>query len=210
MPENKKSLGALLLDGIWGENPLFRLALGICPALAVATTGFNGLAIGLATGAVLVCASLVISILGKLVEGVFRLPVFMVVTAALATLAQMVLKAYFPEINAALGLFVPLMAASTLVLVRTETFSGKVSPVEAVVDGIGMGIGYACALALLGAIREVFAYGSFFNDVVFTTGFEANAMAMLPAGGFMLLGLLMGVYNLAAGRRKKGKEDANA
>ena len=209
MPENKKSLGKLLLDGIWGENPVLRLALGICPALAIATTGWNGLAIGVATAAVLVCAELVISILHGLMDGPFRVPVVCVVVAALSVGAQMVLRHFYPEINAALGIYVPLIAANTLLLTRTETFAGQNGPMEALVDGVGMGIGYACALALLGAIREVFAFGTAFGDVIFTSGFEANALALLPAGGFMLLGLVMGVFNAVVSRRK-GKEDASA
>lgn len=209
MPENKKSPFALLVDGIWGNNPLLRLALGICPALAVATTGINGLAIGLATAAVLVCSNLVISLIKGLISGPFRLPVIMVIIAGFAAGAQMVLKTYFPEINAALSVFVPLIAVNAMLLVRADTFAAEAGPVEALADGIGMGIGYACAMALLGVIREIFAYGSAFGKVIFTTGFEANAMALLPAGGFLLLGLLMGAFNLALGKRTDGKEDAN-
>lgn len=209
MPENNKSLGRVLLDGLWGENPLLRLALGICPAVAVTTTGINGLAIGLATAAVLVCANLVISIIRGAVDGPFRLPLYMVIIAAFAGGAQIILRTYFPEINASLGIFVPLIAVNAMLLVRAETFAGQNGPSAALADGIGMGIGYTCALVLLGVIREVFAYGTTFGQTVFPNGFEANALALLPAGGFMLLGLLMGMFNLIAGKRK-GKEDANA
>lgn len=203
-------MGALVLDGLWGENPALRLALGLCPAIAVTTTGINGLAIGLATAAVLACSEFVISILrGRLADWA-RIPTIMVIIAAFATGAQTILKLYFPEISAGLGMFVPLIAVNTLLLVRAETFACENGPAAALADGIGMSLGYTCALALLGMVRELFAFGTAFDQVVFTTNFEPNAMALLPAGGFMLLGLLMGVYNAVAGKRSKGKEDEAA
>lgn len=210
MPDKNKSLGALVLDGLWGQNPALRLALGLCPAVAVTTTGYNGLVIGLATAAVLVCSELVISLVRGLVTDWLRLPTFMAIIAAFAAGAQTVLKLYYPEYNQALGIFVPLIAANTLLIMRAETFAGEVGPVAAVADGIGMGVGYACALALLGMIRELFAYGTAFCQVVFSANFEPNAMALLPAGGFMLLGLLMGLFNAVAGKPSKGKEDEAA
>ena len=210
MSENNKGMDKLFLDGIWGENPLFRLALGVCPAVAATTTGINGLAIGLATAAVLVCANLLISIIRNAVGGPFRLPLFMVIIAAFAGGAQLALRTCFPEINAALGIFVPLIAVNAMLLVRAETFAGENAPAAALADGVGMGIGYICAMVLMGVIREIFAYGTCFGQTLFPNGFESNALALLPAGGFLLLGLLMGVFNLAAGKRASGKEDANA
>lgn len=206
MPENKKSLGALIVNGLWGENALMTMALGICPAVAVTTTGINGLAIGLATAAVLVCSNLVISILRGLIVDQFRKPFFAVIVATFAALAQMAMKLWYPAISADLGIFLPLIAVNGMILMRAHLFAGENGPVATLADSIGMGLGYVCAMTLMGVIRELFAYGTAFGKTVFSAGFEPNALALLPAGGFMLLGLLMGIYNCLAGKRSNGKE----
>ena len=208
MAENKKSLGRLILDGLWGENPALRLGLGLCPAIAVTTTGYRGLAMGLATAAVLLCSNLLIALVGRLFEGNARIPAFMVLIAGLAVAAGQVLNAYYPELTASMGMYVPLIAANTLLLSRAENLAAENGPVAAVADGIGMGLGYVCALTVLGVARELFGFGTAFGQVVFAGNFDGNALALLPAGGFLLLGLAMGIFNAAVGKRSNGKEDA--
>ena len=208
MAENNKSMGMLILDGFWGENPVLRLGLGLCPAIAVTITGYNGLAMGLAPAAVLVCSNLLISLLGRLFEGKARIPAFMVIIAGLATVAGQILSAWYPELCASMGIYVPLIAVNTLLLSRADTLAGEGNPVAAIADGIGMGLGYVCALTVLGVVRELFGFGTAFGQAVFGAGFDGNALGRLPAGGFLLLGLAMGIFNAAAGKRSNGKEDA--
>ena len=207
MPEKNKSVGARFLDGLWGSNPLLRLGLGLCPAIAVTTNGMNAFVIAAATVAVLVCASLIISIIQKLLVDPLRVPVYMVVCAALATAAQMVMRVYCPAVNAELGMFVPLIAVNTLLLTRADALTGPMDPAGALADAIGMGLGYICAMTLLGCIREMMSFGTVFGKMVLDAGFEGSALALLPVGGFLLLGLMMGIFNLFIGKGHDGKED---
>ena len=148
MAKQNKSIGALFAGGLLGDNPGLRLALGICPMLAVTTRAANGLALGLATGAVLVCTGLLTSILRALLPEKGRLPVLIVISAMFATVARTVMAMCFPEMNAALGVYVPLIAVSSVVLCRADGFAAENGIPAALADSLGMGLGYAAGLAL--------------------------------------------------------------
>ena len=204
MTEMRTAPGARLSRGVWSENPLLRLALGICPALAVTTRAANGLGLGIATACVMICVSLLASLLGKVVSERGRLPVFMLLSAAFAGIACMVMKGWQPALSEALGVFAPLIAVNCLIFNRAETFAADNGPVAAVADAIGMGVGYTLALTALGVIRELIGHGSIFGAAVLPAGYEPMLMAVMPAGGFLALGLLMGIYNAIAARNRKG------
>lgn len=190
--------------GLWSGNPLLSLALGLCPALAVTTRAANGLCLGIATACVLVCTSLVASILGKILNERGRLPVFLLVSATFAAIAQMVLKILQPALCLELGVFVPLIAVNCLILNRAETFAAERGPAAAVADAVCMGIGYALALTLVGIVRELIGRGTIFGAAILPASYEPMLMMVMPAGGFLALGLLMGIYNAISGRGGKG------
>ena len=202
MADRNTSLGALLRNGILGENPLLRLGLGLCPALAVTTRAANGLGLGIATACALVCTSVVAALLGRILSEKGRLPVFMLVSACFATLAQMVLKGWAPALSGALGLYAPLMAVSCLILSRAN-FAAERGFAAAVADAVGMGLGYICAMTLLGILRELIGCGTVFGRAVLPAGYEPMLLLVMPAGGFLALGLLMGIFNALSGKRGK-------
>ena len=198
--------GRVFAKGLLGENPALRLALGICPALAVTTTAVNGLAMGLATAAVLACTCLAISLMRGMLPEKGRLPVVLAVSAMFATIAHAVLRAHFAEINAALGVYVPLIAVSSLILCRADRFAAENPVPLALLDGLGMGIGYACGLTILGAMRELIGVGSVFGVRVLGAGYEPMLLAAMPAGGFLVYGLLLGIVRALAARGEEASK----
>lgn len=179
------------------DNPVLRLGLGLCPAMAVATSAINGLGLGVATACVLVCTAAVAALLGGVVDEKGRLPVFLLASAAFATVAQQVMKGWFPALNEALGLFVPLIAVNCLILRGAD-----VSARGGFGGTVGMAFAYVCALTLIGLVREVIGSGAAFGASVLPAGCEPMLMAALPAGGLLALGLLLGILNAV---RKRGK-----
>jgi len=200
-------MGGLFSGGILGENPLLRLGLGLCPALAVTTTAMNGLGMGITTGCVLVCVSLIASIFGYFTADKGRVAVFMMLSAAFAGVAQMVLKGWYPQLAKALGVYVPLIAVNCMILGRAD-FAADNGPVRAVADALGMGIGYTCAMTVVGIVRELLASGSVFGAKVLPAGFEPVQLIGKPAGAFLVLGLLMGIFNLCFKNKKKEDDQA--
>jgi len=206
----KKSMGALLISGLLKENPLLRLALGLCPALAVTTTAFNGLGMGIATACVLLCTSVVVSLLRDLLPEKGRFVAFLVISAAFATLAQMVLKGWQPALCASLGIFVPLIAVNCLILNRADAFAAQNSPAAAIADAVGMGLGYIVAMTLTGAVRELLGAGTVFGQRVLAAGYQPVLLAVMPAGGLLVVGLLIGIANAIAARHSGKKEGESA
>lgn len=192
--------------GLWTGNPLLRLALGICPALAVTTRAVNGLGLGVATACVLVCTSLIMAILGRFLTEKGRLPVTMLVSAAFAAVAGMVLKGWQGELYQSLGIFAPLMAVNTVILCRAGDYAAQKGVGAAIADSVGMGVGYILALTVLGIVRELIGSGAVFGARVLPAGYEPMLMAVMPAGGFLALGILMGICNAVVARG--GKEDS--
>ena len=153
----------ILTKGIIKENPVLVLLLGTCPTLAVTTSAINGLGMGVSTMAVLVCANIVISLLKKIIPDTVRIPCYIVVIAGFVTIVQLMLKAFVPALDAALGLFIPLIVVNCIILGRAEMFASKNGVIDSALDGIGMGLGFTLALGLMGMIREFLGAGTAFG-----------------------------------------------
>lgn len=191
----------ILNNGIIKENPTFVLLLGMCPTLATTTSAINGMSMGLATMAVLICTNFVISCIKSITPDKVRIPVFVVVIAAFVTVLQMVIKAYLPDIDKSLGIFIPLIVVNCIILGRAEAYACKNSPLASIFDGIGIGIGFTMALTLLGSVREMFGAGSCFG---FTLLPESTNILLfvLPPGAFISLGFLIAIMNRLNGKTK--------
>ena len=184
----------ILLNGLIKENPTFVLLLGMCPTLGTTSSALNGMSMGLATTAVLICSNFIISCIKKLIPDMVRIPSFIVVIASLVTILQMLIKAYAPEVDKSLGLFIPLIVVNCIILGRAEAFAAKNSPVASIFDGIGMGLGFTIALTLLGASRELFGTGKVFGFTLFPENYGALVFVLAP-GAFIALGYLIALIN---------------
>lgn len=189
--------------GIWRENPVFAQVLGMCPMLAVTNSAVNALAMGGATFFVLTGSSLLVSLLKNLVPSQIRITSYVIIIATFVTVADFVLKAIVPTVHKELGAFVPLIVVNCLILGRQEAFASR-SPVRlALADAAGMGAGFVVALFALGSLREVLGSGSFFGVPLFGPNFEPWVVMILPPGGFIMLGVLLLVFNAVGERAKK-------
>lgn len=184
----------ILFNGLIKENPTFVLLLGMCPTLGTTSSALNGMSMGLATTAVLICSNFIISCIKKLIPDMVRIPSFIVVIASLVTTLQMLIKAYAPEVDKSLGLFIPLIVVNCIILGRAEAFAAKNSPVASIFDGIGMGLGFTIALTLLGASRELFGTGKVFGFTLFPENYGALVFVLAP-GAFIALGYLIALIN---------------
>ena len=184
----------IISNGIIKENPTFVLLLGMCPTLATTTSSINGMSMGLASMFVLVCSNIVVSLIKSLTPDKVRIPVFVVVIASFVTILQMCLKAYLPEINKSLGLFIPLIVVNCIILGRAEAFACKNGPVASLCDGIGIGLGFTLGLTLLGTVREFFGAGSIFGFTLLPETYNV-LLFILPPGAFISLGYLIAIVN---------------
>jgi electron transport complex protein RnfE len=177
------------------ENPTFVLFLGMCPTLATTTSAINGLSMGLATMAVLVCTNFVISAIKNITPDMVRIPVFIVVIAAFVTILQMLMSAYAPDsINKALGIYIPLIVVNCIILGRAESFACKNTPVASIFDGLGIGLGFTMGLTILGVVRELLGAGSVFGIHLLPE--TTNVLLfVLPPGAFLTLGYLVALFN---------------
>ncbi|MBQ6830513.1 MAG: electron transport complex subunit E [Clostridia bacterium] len=180
--------------GIIKENPVLRLVLGTCPTLAVTTAAFNGLGMGVAATFVLVCSNIVISLLRKCIPDKVRLPAYIVVIAGFTTIVQMLVKAFLPAIDSALGIYLPLIVVNCIILGRAEALAGKNTVGLSALDGLGMGVGFTAALIVMGSIREFLGNGTVFG---WPEGglIPPIAIFVLPAGGFFVFGMLIWIAN---------------
>lgn len=197
------------LKGLWRENPIFVQVLGMCPTLAVTTKALFGLSMGMATMFVLAASGLVVSAIRRIIPGEVRIPVFTVIIATFVTAADYFLKANFYQISKALGPYVPLIVVNCIILGRAEAFASKHGVFRSFLDALGMGIGFTCALIVLGSIREILGSGTLFGYHIMWTGFMNWVVMVLPAGAFITLGLLVGLFNVINERLKKQKEAAS-
>ncbi len=208
----KKSLGKVFFNGIIPENPTFRLVLGTCPTLAVTTSALNGLGMGAAATFVLVCSNFAISLLRKFIPDQVRIPAFIVVICTFVTMVQLLMKAFLPSLDEALGIFIPLIVVNCIILARAEAFASKNTPIASAADGLGMGIGFTLALTLMGAIRELIGNGSIFGQNILGASYEPMLLIVLASGGFLTFGLLLGIFNLLVKKfeRKRTEKEAQA
>ena len=182
-------------NGLWKENPVFVLVIGMCPTLAVTTTAENGLAMGLATSFVLISSEIVISLIKNLIPNNVRIPSFILIIASFVTFTDYFLKAFFPAIAASLSLFVPLIVVNCLILGRQEAFASKNPVSRSIADAVGMGIGFTWALVILSIIREFFGMGSIFGLEIMGTWYPQMVFMILPGGAFITLGILVAIMN---------------
>jgi electron transport complex protein RnfE len=178
------------IKGILKENPVFVLLLGMCPTLGVTTSAINGLGMGLATTFVLVMSNIVISLIKNFVPNKVRIPIFIFFFSAFVTIVQLLMAAYVPALYDALGLFIPLIVVNCIVLGRAEAFASKNSILSSAVDGVGMGLGFALALTVLGGVRELLGSGMFFNIKIYPSTYGMLAFVLAP-GAFIVLGYLI-------------------
>lgn len=184
-----------LLNGLWEENPVFRLVLGTCPTLAVTTSAINGLGMGLATTFVLTGSNVVISLLRKVIPDKVRIPAYVTIIAGFVTIVQLLLKAYVPALDKALGIYIPLIVVNCIILARAESFAGKNSVGLSAMDGIGMGLGFTVALVIMASVRELIGAGSIFGTQIFGANYSPALIMILPPGGFITFGLLIALMN---------------
>lgn len=184
----------VFINGLWKDNPTFVLLLGMCPTLGTTSSAINGMSMGLATMAVLVFSNLIIALIKNLIPDQVRIPSYIVVIASLVTILQMLIKAYAPDIDAALGLFIPLIVVNCIILGRAEAFAAKNGAIPSIFDGFGIGLGFTWALTLLGACRELLGTGKVFNLTLFPEQYGALLFVLAP-GAFIVLGYLIAVFN---------------
>ena len=178
--------------GIVKENPVLCLVLGTCPTLAVTTSAYNAIGMGIAATAVLVCSNAVISALRKFIPDKVRIPAYITIIAGFVTIVQMVVKAFAPAINDSLGIFLPLIVVNCIILGRAEMYAGKNPVIPSILDGLGMGVGFTAALLLMGVIRELLGSGTIFGAQILP--FQI-LIFILPPGGFFVFGILIMLAN---------------
>ena len=206
MAKKQKSLFEIFTAGFVKENPVLRLVLGTCPTLAVTTMAFNGLGMGLAATAVLICSNALISALRKIIPDKIHIPVYITIIAAFVSVVQMLVKAFVPALDSALGIFLPLIVVNCIILGRAESFAGKNKIIPSIVDGVGMGLGFTIALVCMGSIREIIGAGTWFGIQILPAAIDPMLILILAPGGFFVFGVLMACANKLA--EKKGKAPA--
>lgn len=203
MSKKQVAIGAEFSKGLWDQNPVLRQLLGLCPTLAVTTSAVNGLGMGVATTFVLLCASLIISLVRKAIPAQVRIASFIVVIATFVTIVDLAMKAKFPELSKSLGAFIPLIVVNCVILGRQEAFASKNNPFRAIVDALGMGLGFTAALVFLGGVRELLGNRTVFGFQLLPDLWEPWIVMILPAGAFLTLGLMLGAANLITRRREQ-------
>lgn len=202
MEQKIKGLWQEFTKGIIKENPVLRLVLGCCAALAVTTSASNAIGMGAATTFVLVCSNAVISLLRNVIPNKVRIPAFITVIAGFVTIVQLFIKAFSPALDTALGVFLPLIVVNCIILGRAEMFASKNKVLPSIVDGLGMGVGFTAALLAMGIIRELFGAGTVFGIPILSNFMEPIIIFLLPPGGFFVFGILIA---LAGKLSKEGR-----
>ncbi|WP_303787125.1 electron transport complex subunit E [Azovibrio restrictus] len=208
------TIRTLVRDGLWDNNVVFAQMLALCPAMAVTTSGTNGLGMGLASTAVLVVANVLVSLLRHIISPQVRIPVFIVLIASLVTVVDMVLNAWLHELYKVLGLFIALIVVNCAILGRAEAFASRSNPWHALIDGLAMGIGFTGALTLIGLIREFLGSGTLFAQAsqllgpafsfleIRVAGYGGALLMILPPGAFAVLGFLLAGKRVIDARRE--------
>jgi len=203
-------------SGLFKNNPTFRLVLGLCPTLAVTTSLENALGMGLAATFVLVCSNALVSALRRVIPAAVHIPCYIVIIATFVTAIDLLMQAYLPDLSASLGIFIPLIVVNCVILGRAEAFACRNGVVDSVADGLGSGAGFTVALALVAAVREICGAGSLtiWGDLAFKNLNPGPVtLAILPAGGFVTLGVLLALINHFESwraRRRGGAEPLQA
>jgi electron transport complex protein RnfE len=199
----------ILTNGLLKNNPVFRLVLGTCPTLAVSTMAINGIAMGLAATFVLICSNMLVSALRKVIPDKVRIPAFVLIIATFVTVVEMVMRKFLPDLYAEMGLFIALIVVNCIILARAEAFASTNTVLDSALDGLGMGLGFTLSLTLIGIVRELLGQGKFFGIAVPFVKEFAMSVFVIPAGGFLVFGLLMAAFNhiyAKAEERKNNKK----
>ncbi|MGI6738483.1 MAG: electron transport complex subunit RsxE [Christensenellales bacterium] len=206
MSKNDNNLRGVFINGIFNENPTFRLVLGTCPTLAVTTSAMNGIGMGAAATFVLIGSNVVISLIRSFIPNKVRIPAFIVVICTFVTMVQMLMQAYLPALYDSLGIFIPLIVVNCIILARAEAFAAKNNVIRSAADGLGMGLGFTLSITLIGIIRELLGTGMLFGNQLLGSGYEPMLLLVLAPGGFIVYGLLLGIINAIGERRKKNNK----
>ena len=202
--KSKYTFGSMLRQlktGIIDQNPTFVQVLGMCPTLATTTSVKNAVGMGLATTAVLACSNLFISLLRKFIPKEVRIAAYIVIISGFVTAVEMLMKAFLPELNDALGVFIALIVVNCIILARAEAFASKNKPLPSFIDGISMGLGFTMALSILGFVREFIGAGTILGMKVFGEGYQPAQLFIMPAGAFITLGMLIAAVNAIKANR---------
>jgi electron transport complex protein RnfE len=205
--DQKKSSLSVLLNGLIKENPVLVLVLGTCPSLAVSTMAVNGLGMGVAATFVLVCSNVFIALLKDIIPDKVRIPCYIVLIAGFTTIVQLVVSAYFPAIDKALGLYIPLIVVNCIILGRAEMFANKNNVWHSLLDGVGMGAGFTLALLVMGTVREILGSGTWFGLPITKGVIDPMLIFILAPGGFFVYGCTIALVNrITKGKGVKRKE----
>lgn len=196
-----------LYNGIIKENAIFVQVLAMCPTLAVTTSATNGIGMGLATTAVLVASNIAISLIRKLIPSKIRIPAYIVVIASFVTLIQFLLQGFVPGLYKSLGIFIPLIVVNCVILGRAEAYASKNGVFASMFDGLGMGLGFALSLTILGTIRELLGTGKVFGFQIMPTAYKPAIIMILAPGAFFTLGILMALLNVYRIKNAKDGEE---
>lgn len=199
--KEKVNLGKVFTDGIIKNNPVFVQMVGMCSVLAISSSLNNALGMGLAVIFVCVMSNLVISLLRNFIADEIRIPAFIVVIAGFVTMVQMAIKAYLPDLDKSLGIFIPLIVVNCLILARAEGFASKNGPIASIVDGLGQGLGYTLAIAVLAAVRELFGAGTLMGARIIPEAYTIGFL-LQPASSFIVLGLLYAGFAALTNKKK--------
>ena len=183
------------LEGLLTKNPVLVQLLGLCSTMAISTSLFNGIGMGVSVTIILICSNVLISALRKVIPSNIRIAAYIVIIAGFVTMVDLLIQAFLPDLSAALGSFVALIVVNCIVFARAEAFAFKNPPVLSIADGLGMGLGFTGAITILAVIREVIGNGTCFGMSVMPAGYQPMAIMVSPAGGFIALGLLLIVVN---------------
>lgn len=215
--QNMIEKGSVVSNGIISNNPIFRLVLGTCPTLAITTGAVNSLGMGLAATFVLICSNMLISALRKVIPDKVRIPAYVLIIATFVTLLEMILKKFIPTLYVSLGIYLPLIVVNCIILARAEAFASSHPVFDSMLDGLGMGLGFTAALLIMSIIREFIGGGSFFFGELagLKMGVQFAALQdytmgifILPAGGFLVFGLIMAAVNAINDYSEKRKQKA--
>ena len=204
-----KKLWGIFTNGLIQENPLLILMIGICSSLAVSTEVANGIGMGIAMTFVLFMSEVIISLFRKLIPSSIRIPAFIIVVATFTTIVDYSLKAWFPDLSRALGIFIPLIVVNCIIMGRVEAFASKRTPIEAIPDALGMGLGYTWVLVGICAIRELFGSGTLMGIQILPESYQPILFFILPPGGFFLFAFFFSFNTFLKSRLKPLRGESN-
>ena len=220
---SQTSYSTIVRDGLWNNNPALVQILGLCPLLAVTGTATNGLGMGIASLVVLVLSNLVVALFRDIITPEVRIPIFVLLIAAIVTVVDMVINAWLHELHKVLGLFIPLIVTNCAILGRAESFASRQSVRASIVDGFAMGAGFTVALVVLGAVREILGAGTLFANASLLLGdsftfleltlipdYRGFLIMALPPGGFLMMGFLLAGKRVLDARRSRKIENSSA